>query len=110
MSALVNANLGLRFLLELAALAAVGYWGWQAGSGGARPVLSIAAVSTIVVIWALFISPQPTIELPDALRLGLELAVWTAAGAALYASTGASLGITFLGVAVLSGALNYGWS
>jgi hypothetical protein len=73
-------------------------------------VLAIAAVSAVIVVWALFISPQPTIELPDVLRLVLELAVWSAAGATLYASAGAALGIAFLGVAVLSGALNYGWS
>jgi Protein of unknown function (DUF2568) len=33
MRAIANANLGLRFLLELGALAAVGYWGWQTADG-----------------------------------------------------------------------------
>jgi hypothetical protein len=37
---LEGANLALRFLLELAALGAVGYWGWRTGSRLTRPLLA----------------------------------------------------------------------
>jgi hypothetical protein len=109
MAALEGANLALRFLLELAALAAVGYWGWKTGSGATRPLLAVASVSSVVVVWALFIRPHPTVKLAGPLRLLLEFAVWTAAGAALYATGNPRLGIAFVAVAFASGALNYRW-
>jgi hypothetical protein len=34
MDVVQGANLALRFLLELAALVAFGYWGFKAGEGG----------------------------------------------------------------------------
>ena len=49
------ANLLLRFLLELAALAAVGYWGYHAVEGEvARLALCIAAPILFAILWALF--------------------------------------------------------
>lgn len=99
-------NLALRFSLELSALAAVGYWGWKAGDGALRPVLTLAAV---VIVWALFISPKATIELAGPARLALEFAVWAAAGAALWGGGQLGLAIAFVAVAVVSGSLNYAW-
>ena len=56
------ANLGLRFLLELGALAAVGYWGWKSGDGLLGWVLAITAIAAVIAVWALFVSPKHTIE------------------------------------------------
>ncbi len=106
MTALVNANLGLRFLLELGALAAVGYWGWTSADGLLKPVLALAAVGAVILVWALFISPKPAIDASAPLRLALELAVWLAAGAALWAAGHGSLALAFVVVAIASGALN----
>jgi hypothetical protein len=104
-----EANLVLRFLLELGALAAVGYWGWRAGEGALAPVLAVAAVAAVAVVWGLFLSPKATFELARPLRFAIELAVWTAAGAALYATGQERLAVAFVVVAVVSGALNYAW-
>ena len=109
MSALANVNLALRFLLELGALAAVALWGWKTGDGVLRFVLPVAAVSAVVAVWALFVSPNPTIELPLAARLVIELGVWLAAGAALWASGYGTLAVAFVLVAVVSGSLNAVW-
>ena len=46
------ANLGLRFLLELGALAAVGYWGWETGDGLLGWVLAIGAIAAVIAVWA----------------------------------------------------------
>jgi Protein of unknown function (DUF2568) len=105
-TALVNANLGLRFLLELGALAAVGYWGWTTGDGLLGPLLAIAAVGAVILVWALFVSPKAKIEVGNLPRFAIELAVWVAAGAALYAAGHAPLAVGFVALAVLSGALN----
>ncbi len=109
MGALEAGNLALRFLLELAALAAVGYWGWKTGSGATRPVLAVGAISALVVVWTLFIRPNPVVESAGPPRLLLEFAVWTAAGAALWASGHPRLAPAFVAVAVASGSLNYVW-
>jgi hypothetical protein len=44
MKLVIGANLALRFLLELTALTAVGYWGWKTGDGALGWVLAVAAV------------------------------------------------------------------
>ena len=106
MDVLKNANLGLRFLLELGALAAVAYWGFQTGDGALRWVLGIAAPVAVAVVWWLFVSPKAAVDAPRPVRLAVELAVWTAAGAALWAAADPTLGIAFFVVAVASGILN----
>jgi hypothetical protein len=47
-------NLLLRFLLELAALIALGYWGYHAAIGVAGILLCIAAPLLFAVLWGLF--------------------------------------------------------
>jgi hypothetical protein len=106
---LENANLLLRFLLELGALAAVALWGWKTGDGVLRFVLPVAAVAAVVAVWALFVSPKAKIELPLAARLVVELGVWLAAGTALWASGYETLALAFTLVAVVSGSLNAVW-
>ena len=108
MEVLKNANLALRFLLELGALAAVAYWGWQTGVGATRWLLAIAAPVAIAVVWWLFVSPKAAVGAPRPVRLVVELAVWTAAGAALWAAGHPALGIQFFSVAVTSGIVNQG--
>jgi hypothetical protein len=107
--ALENANLVLRFLLELGALAAVALWGWKTGDGVLRVVLPVVAVSAVVTVWALFVSPKRKIELPPVARLLVELGVWLSAGAALWASGYGTLALAFVLVAVVSGSLNVVW-
>jgi len=104
-----DANLVLRFLIEVTALAIFAYWGWKAGSGAMRWAIALGAVAAAVVVWALFVSEEPTIAIPRSLQFVIELAVWAAAGTALYAAGHARLAIAFVGVAVASGVLNYVW-
>ena len=103
------ANLGLRFLLELAALAAVGYWGLESGDGVLGWVLAVGAVGAVIAVWVLFVSPKHTIEISKQGAFAVEVVVWAAASAALYATDNAALGLAFLAVSVTSGLLNYVW-
>jgi Protein of unknown function (DUF2568) len=103
------ANLGLRFLLELSALAAVGYWGLETGDGVLGWVLAVASVGAVIVVWALFVSPKHTIETSKQVAFAIELAVWAAAAVALYATDHVALALAFLAVSVISGLLNYVW-
>jgi uncharacterized protein DUF2568 len=76
---LEGANLALRFLLELSALAATAYWGYDTGSGLTRWVLAVVVPAIVVVVWALFLSPKARIELARPIRLALEFLVLGAA-------------------------------
>src|SRR3954447_23473557 len=54
------ANLLLRFLLELAALVALGAWGWQTGG----PVLGLLLPLAAAVLWGAFASPKSPASTP----------------------------------------------
>ncbi len=81
-------NLGLRFCLELAALAALGWWGSQTGSSTAlHVVLAIVSPVAAAAVWGLFVAPKARVHVGDELRLLIELVVFGLAAAA-FASTG----------------------
>ncbi len=83
----------------------VGYWGWDVGG----PFLAIAAVGAVAVFWGLLLAPKRRFDFAAPVRLALELLVWLAAGAALYATGHAGLAVAFVVLAVVSGALNHLW-
>ena len=75
------ANLALRFVLELAALAALAYWGW-----GVTWVIAVAAPAAWIVLWATFGSPKARVKLSTPWRIVFEAVVFGAAAAALWAA------------------------
>jgi len=75
------ANLALRFFLELAALAALAYWGW-----GVTWVLAVAAPAAWIALWATFGSPKAKVTLSTPQRIGFEAVVFGAAAGALWAA------------------------
>ena len=77
------ANDGLRFFLELSALAAVAYWGWSEHDGVLRWVLVVAAPLAIALVWGRWIAPKAKHRAVDPARLGLEVLVFGSAVAAL---------------------------
>src|SRR5918997_3472095 len=86
METLKLANLALRFLLELCALAALGYWGFKKGTSLIVKIgLGLGAPLLAAVLWGTFVAPRAPIPPPGLLRLILELVVFGSA-AALYAA------------------------
>ena len=75
------ANLALRFLLELAALTALAYWGW-----GVSWVVAIAAPAAWIALWATFGSPKARVTLSATQRIAFEAVVFGAAAVALWAA------------------------
>ena len=51
-------NLAFRFLLELAALVASGFWGWRQSDGGFRYILAIGIPVFLAVVWGTFAVPN----------------------------------------------------
>lgn len=83
---LQNLNLAVRFLLELCALAAVGYWGFHTGNGMMKWVLGLGAPIFIAIIWGVFGSPKAMIEVPTTLHFFIEIIVFGIPAIALYAA------------------------
>ena len=97
-------NLAFRFLLELAGLFALGYWGWRTGQGWQRWLLMLGVPLIAASLWGIFrVDNDPgraPVRVPGVLRLALELAYFTFAIWALF-SAGATAWSWFLGLAVL---------
>lgn len=94
------ANLALRFLLELSALAALGYWGAHTGANLAMRIgLAVAAPLVAAVAWGVVVSPKPRLRVTAPVRLAVELAVFGAGVWALLA-TGRPRWATLFGAAV----------
>jgi len=84
-------NLAIRFLLEIAALLAVGVWGWQLSDSWLKFVLAPGIPIILAVIWGTFAVPDDPsrsgaapVAVPGILRLVIELAIFIFATWALY--------------------------
>lgn len=97
-------NLAFRFLLELAGLFAMGYWGWQQGDGWRGWLLMLGVPLIAAVLWGTFrVDNDPgkaPVRVPGAVRLALELAYFGFATWALI-DAGAVIAGWILGGAVL---------
>jgi hypothetical protein len=83
--------LAIRFLLELAALLAMGFWGWKEHQGWFRVFPALAVPLIAAALWITFAVPgdpsrsgSAPIAVPGSLRLALELMVFAFAAWALY--------------------------
>jgi len=97
-----SANLAVKFLLELAAFAALAYWGATIGHGAWAVVAAIAAPLAAVLVWGVWCAPRAGRRLPTAARVPLELAVFGLAAAGLAAAGSVLLAIIFGIVVVLN--------
>ena len=99
------AALALRFLLELAALAALAWWGFSAGDGVWAVVLGLGAPLLAVAVWGTLAAPKGRFEGRDPQRLVGEVLVFGAALAALLALGQTWLAVAFAALALLQGVL-----
>jgi hypothetical protein len=102
-SALHVANEGLAFLLEVAALAALAWWGATRGASKAAGVLlGIGAPLAAAVVWGLFASPRAKIRLPLAGVIAVKALVFGCASAATYALGLPGLATSFAAIALIN--------
>jgi hypothetical protein len=103
-------NLALRFLLELCALGALGYWGFKTGSGTLAKIgLGICAPLVAAVVWGTFVSPQAPVALPGPLVLVLQVLIFGLAAAALASTGHRTLAWVFVVIVVINAVLMYVW-
>jgi len=100
-------NLGFRFLLEIAAYLAMGYWGWTQHEGIWRYVWAVGLPLGWAILWGVFAVPEDPsrsgkapVPIPGWTRLVLEFAYFATAVWALFAAAQNRLGLVF-GVLVL---------
>jgi hypothetical protein len=91
------------FLSELAALAALGSWGWTTGSGWQRMLLAVGAPAVAAVLWGLFAAPHAAFDVP-VLAVVVKLAVYGSAVAGLAATGHPRLAVA-LALAAAAGSL-----
>jgi hypothetical protein len=110
MIVLKYANLVLAFLLELCALAALGYWGFVTGGGLPAKIGLVVGVPLLAaVVGGVFESPRASLPLPEPWHLLFALAFFGCAAAALYAAHRARRALVFALVVILNQVLAYVW-
>src|SRR5262245_5786783 len=85
-SPLEAANLVLKFLLELAALASFAIWGAHGESGISAVIHAIIPPLIIALLWGRLAAPRSRHRLPRATRIPFEMTVFALAVVALIAS------------------------
>ncbi len=107
-------NLGLRFILELVILYALGFWGWTQHEGALRYLLVIGLPLLAAVLWGTFRAPEDAsanrkapVPVPGWVRLLLEAFLFGAAIWAFFASGAATAGWVFGAVTLLHYLVSY---
>jgi hypothetical protein len=99
-AALKAGNLALKFGVELAAIAALAYWGASLGGSLLSVVVMVTAPAAMIALWGSFAAPRASRRLPPTARIPFELTILLLAAAALFATGAASLAVV-LAVAVV---------
>lgn len=104
-------NLALRFLLEVAALIAVGYWGFQTGKGPFfKFLLGLGAPIMIAVVWGMYGSPAAPYPVQGILRLLLEFLIFGLAALTLYFAGHPTLAVLFGVLVIINRILMHVWN
>jgi hypothetical protein len=99
---MAQANLALRFVLELAGVIAVGYWGYHAIDGPGRWLIAVGAPVLLIVFWALVIAPGADVPIPPQIREVIGGIVLLAAAGALYAAGAQAAALAFAGLVIVN--------
>lgn len=98
-------NLALKFLLELAAIAAFATWGASVDGTGVAVLLGVGTPVVVVVLWSRFAAPKSPRRLPTRARIPFELAVFALAALSLFATGHRSLAVAVSAAVALNAVL-----
>jgi hypothetical protein len=103
-------NLAVRLALELGAVAALAYWGFETGGSTAASIaLAIAAPAIMIVAWGAFVAPKSKYSLPKTAKWLLGLAILLIAAVALADAGSLTLAVIFGVIATINAALMAVW-
>ncbi len=107
-------NLVIRFLLELAALFAIGVWGLQLSEGPIRFALAFGIPIIFAAIWGIFAVPndpsrsgKAPIRVPGLICLIIELGVFAFAAWSLYDTGYSTLSWILTGIVLIHYIISY---
>jgi drug/metabolite transporter (DMT)-like permease len=107
-------NLAVRFVLEIAALVALGYWGFDRHEGVWRFVLGIGLPLLAAAAWGIFAVPgdrsrsgKAPVPIPGWVRSLLELAFFALAAWALCGAGKPILALVLAGITIVHYAASY---
>jgi Protein of unknown function (DUF2568) len=89
------ANDGLRFLLELAMLASLAYWGFAEHHGVGEWLLGLGVPLLVAVVWGTLVAPKASRPTVDPVRLLLEVVLFGLGIAALIGADRTALALVF---------------
>jgi Kef-type K+ transport system membrane component KefB len=99
------ANLVLKFGLELAAIAALAFWGTRAADGVLAVVLAVGAPAVFIVLWGRFAAPRSSHRLSTRSRIPFELGLFALAALALVLADSPGLAAIFAALVAGNAAL-----
>jgi hypothetical protein len=98
-------NLALKFLLELAALAAFGLWGASISDGVWAVLLAISLPVVAAALWGTLAAPKARRRLPLRRRIRFELSFFLFAAIALWQAGSAMWAVAFAAIALANALL-----
>ncbi len=105
-----QANLALKFALELAAFAAFAWWGATVAGGAVAVLLAVALPLAAAVLWGMFAAPRARRRLPLAARAPFELGVFALAALAFAGAWSVTAAVVFACVAAVNAVLLTVWA
>jgi Na+/melibiose symporter-like transporter len=103
-------NQGLAFLLELALLAALSYWGFQLDASTAVQWLAgLGAPLALAAVWGLVAAPKARRRLPPRQLIVFKLVVFALGAALLYSAGEQGLAIALGALALINIGLSSAW-
>ncbi len=97
----IGANFALLFLLELMALAAIGWWGFKTGSGVDSWLLGLGIPAGAMVLWGMYAAPHAVQDIPW-MAVAVKVLVFDGAAIALLVCAGPRWALIYATAAVLN--------
>ena len=103
-------NIGLSFLVEIAMLAALGYWGFHAETNSwMKWVLGIGVPAFVAILWGFFLAPKAKRRLHASAGTIVSLGLFGLAALALYLAGQPGLALAFAIIALGNRILVFLW-
>ena len=103
-------NLALAFVLELCAVGALAYWGFNASENPIlRLILGIGAPLALIIIWGMYLAPRSTRRFKEPVLSVVKLIVFSLGAIALATTGQTTAAAIFMATAVINLVLAAVW-
>jgi hypothetical protein len=96
----------VRAVVLVAAVASLALWGFASWSLPWNIIAGVGVPLVVILIWALFLSPRPVLQVHPFLRAAVELFIYVGVTIAWWSMGQAVIGTAFALVAIVAGVLS----